>query len=118
MYNRYIPEGTAYTRIPYEEGGADTRNGKGRRKPTQAQGKAPHLDLSALLGFNGKKEHAGGLSGMLNALKLDDLDVGDILLILILLFLFLEEDNTEIVITLGLMLLMGLGGKEDQCTTE
>ena len=109
MYNRYIPEGTAYTRIPYEEGGADTRNGQGRRKPTQAQGKAPHLDLSALLGFNGKKEHA---------LKLDDLDVGDILLILILLFLFLEEDNTEIVITLGLMLLMGLGGKEDQCTTE
>ena len=35
------------------------------------------------------------------------LDSGDILLVLIILFLFLEGDNLELVITLGLMLLLG-----------
>lgn len=39
-------------------------------------------------------------------------DTGDILLVLIILFLFLEGDNLELVITLGLMLLLGL--QEDQ----
>lgn len=51
------------------------------------------------------------LSGLLRGLGGQDtgsrLDTGDILLILILLFLFLEGDNLELVITLGLMLLLG-----------
>lgn len=53
----------------------------------------------------GKK---GGLSSLLKALKLDDLDTGDVLLLLILLFLFLDdrEDNLELLITLGLMLIL------------
>ena len=36
------------------------------------------------------------------------LDTGDVLLLLILLFLFLEGDDMELVITLGLLLLLGL----------
>lgn len=53
----------------------------------------------------GKK---GGLSALLKGLKLDELDTGDVLLLLILLFLFLDdrEDNLELLITLGLMLIL------------
>lgn len=53
-------------------------------------------------------EKKGGLSALLKALKLDDLDTGDVLLLLILLFLFLDdrEDNLELLITLGLMLIL------------
>ena len=49
-----------------------------------------------------------GLGGLLKALKLEDLDTGDVLLLLILLFLFLDdrEDNLELLITLGLMLIL------------
>lgn len=53
-------------------------------------------------------ESKGGLSALLKGLKLDDLDTGDVLLLLILLFLFLDdrEDNLELLITLGLMLIL------------
>ncbi len=49
-----------------------------------------------------------GLGGLLKSLKLEDLDTGDVLLLLILLFLFLDdrEENLELLITLGLMLLL------------
>lgn len=50
----------------------------------------------------------GGLSALLRGLKLEELDTGDVLLLLILLFLFLDdrEDNLELLITLGLMLIL------------
>lgn len=49
-----------------------------------------------------------GLGGLLKALKLEELDTGDVLLLLILLFLFLDdrEENLELLITLGLMLIL------------
>lgn len=49
-----------------------------------------------------------GLGGLLKSLKLEELDTGDVLLLLILLFLFLDdrEENLELLITLGLMLLL------------
>ena len=49
-----------------------------------------------------------GLSALLAGLKLEELDTGDVLLLLILLFLFLDdrEDNLELLITLGLMLIL------------
>jgi len=56
---------------------------------------------------------SSGLSKAFSSLsrmfKIEQLDTGDILLFLIILFLFLEGDNLELVITLGLMLLLGLG---------
>ncbi len=44
----------------------------------------------------------------MKSLKLEDIDTGDVLLLLILLFLFLDdrEDNLELLITLGLMLIL------------
>ena len=49
-----------------------------------------------------------GLTGLLKGLNLEDLDTGDVLLLLILLFLFLDdrENNLELLITLGLMLIL------------
>ena len=48
-------------------------------------------------------EKKSGLTGLLK-----DIDTGDVLLLLILLFLFLDdrEDNLELLITLGLMLIL------------
>ena len=48
------------------------------------------------------------LKGLLDRLHLEDIDTGDILLLLILIFLFLDdkEDNLEMIITLGLMLIL------------
>lgn len=50
----------------------------------------------------------GGLSQLRKGLKLEELDTGDVLLLLILLFLFLDdrENNLELLITLGLMLIL------------
>lgn len=49
-----------------------------------------------------------GLGGLWKSLKLEELDTGDVLLLLILLFLFLDdrEENLELLITLGLMLIL------------
>ena len=53
------------------------------------------------------------LGGVLKHLPLERFDTGDILLMLIILFLYLEDgDNLELVITLGLLLLLGLDGDD------
>ncbi len=68
----------------------------------------PPRQKSDLLG-----EVTGGLSQLLGGVRkhfsLEKFDTGDILLVLIILFLYLEGDNLELVITLGLLLLLGLG---------
>lgn len=89
MYNRYIPNGTSYTRIPQE----DAPLPRNEKRPPEVGG----------------KKKGGPLGDLLKSLKLDELDTGDVLLLLILLFLFLEGDDMELVITLALVLLMGLG---------
>ncbi|MEG2119992.1 MAG: hypothetical protein RRY53_06505 [Pseudoflavonifractor sp.] len=86
MYNRYIPSGTSYTRVTEEDAAPPT---------------APREAETA-----GEKK--GGLSALLKGLKLENMDTGDILLLLIMLFLFLEGDDIELIITLGLLLLLGL----------
>lgn len=118
MYNRYIPNGTSYIRIsepevehsaPPPQGGQPHPHRQGRRQPP------PKGDpLSALLERLGGGKKNAGLSGIFEALKLDDIDTGDILLILILLFLFRDGDDMELVITLGLILLLGLGDKKKE----
>ncbi len=87
MYNRYIPNGASYTRIPQDDTPPPEEN-----RPPKAGGKAK----------------GGILDGLLKQLKLDQLDTGDVLLLLILLFLLLDGDDMELVITLALVLLLGL----------
>lgn len=90
MYNRYLPTEATYLPI-------DT--------PPPAP-KQPSVDVGGKK--SKKKEKDIGLGALLSGLKLDDLDTGDVLLLLILLLLFLEGDDMELVITLGLLLLLGL----------
>lgn len=96
MYNHYQNHGSY---IPIEPDQA---------VQTDSSPKADTRKSSAPLG-----ELSGGitnlLSGALKHFKIENFDTGDILLVLIILFLFLEGDNLELVITLGLMLLLGLG---------
>lgn len=64
---------------------------------------------------------SGSIAGSLEKLLKDagrqfsvrNLDTGDILLILIIFLLFLEGDNLELVITLGLMILLGSNESAD-----
>lgn len=133
MYNRYIPSGGSYTRVAVEEPGDRERRQEQAAPPSPGPrrpgghpdgGRGPNrprppgqelLDsLAAPLRLLGGGDKGAGLSGLLKALNLDDLDSGDVLLLLIMLFLFLEGDNTELVITLALVLLLSLGDEKKE----
>lgn len=110
MYNRYIPNDTPYERIP-DHGSTSRTSGtqffrqETRRPPPPSSSKSEN----PLEGIVGK------LGGLLKNFHLEGLDSGDILLVLILIFLFLEsDDNLELVITLGLLLLFGLFGNDEK----
>ena len=90
MYNRYIPGPDGYARVPEPDEAPRAAAHHAQETPTKEEKKS------------------GGLSALLRHLKLEDLDKGDILLLLIVLFLFLEGDDLELVITLGLLLVLGL----------
>ena len=120
MYNRYISEDTPYVPIQeaeHPQGGGRSNSGTKGHGPASTGG----FRFSSL--FSGKEgagslfssgDGSGGLSGLLKALKLEDIDPGDILLLLIILFLLVEGDDLELVIALGLVLLMGLGDREGE----
>ena len=133
MYNRYIPGTGGYTRVTVQEQEEQaSRTGGRERSASVGQPHSGHRPpdrprpggnpqdvfkrLYAPLSFLGGEDKNAGIAGILKSLHLEDLDSGDILLLLIILFVFLEGDNIELVITLGLMLLLGLGDerKEDQ----
>lgn len=121
MYNRYIPNGASYTRIPVEEareapGGPSQSKGP-RQEGSQHAGRRPGPGGTAgfsLPSFLTGEGGSGGLGGLLKALKLEDLDSGDLLLLLIVLLLLWEGDDLELVIALGLVLILGLGDKETE----
>ena len=118
MYNRDIPNGTAYTRIPEEDGPSFREDQDQRHSEGQKAGQPPrgsgHDAQSRRPPPSWEEKGASWLSGILRSLHLDDLDTGDILLLLILLFLFIDGDDLELMITLGLLLLLGLGGKSEK----
>lgn len=109
MYNRYIPNDARYEQIresSHTAGAFNPRKDAQRPPPPPPRGNS----LDGIL---------GGLGGLLKNFHLEKLDSGDILLILILLFLFWErEDNLELVITLGLLLVFGLFGNDDESETQ
>ena len=106
MYNRYIPDGSQYTKINQPD--------KDSPPPRSSSQSSPPKDsLTQLLSrLTGGKETTG-VSSLLSRFHLDDLDTGDILLLLVLLLLFRDGDDLELVITLGLILLLGLGEKKE-----
>ena len=96
MYNRYAPQDD-FQPIHEPESHEPPHASSGQSSP-----------LQGLFERLGGSKNAGGITGILKSLKLDSLDRGDILLLLIILYLFWESDDTELLITLGLLFLMGL----------
>ena len=86
MYNRYIPNGTAYTRVSEPEPSPPPPHGPG----------------------DGGGTPSGIVERLLRALKLEDLDAGDLLLLLILFLLFSENGgkDDELLLALGLLLIL------------
>ena len=120
MYNRYLDQ-MPHTDIPSppaREPGQRPSSGRGSQPfqrprsqtPPHSSGRdaTPSRGGSHLL--EGITAGVGDfLGGILKNFSLDRFDTGDILLVLIILFLLVEGDDLELVITLGLMLLLGLG---------
>lgn len=86
MYNRYIPAGGSYTRVVEEDA----------PPPVSPTPDSPPASKPS------------GLSGLLQGLHLEGLDTGDLLLLVLLLLLAVDGDDIELLITLGLLLLLGL----------
>lgn len=97
MYSRYIDGGGF---VPLEHRSPPPG-------PAAPQGPPPGRSAGLLDGAVGQVSRM--VRGVLHAFSLDGIDTGDILLVLIILLLYLEGDDLEMVITLGLMLLFGLG---------
>ena len=101
MYNRYVRNDNGqYERTTvshhYDTGQKDTFSDSvdetcdASHRPTQSREKGKN----------------GILSSLLNRLKLDEIDTGDLLLLLILFLLFRESDDEELLIALGLLLIL------------
>ena len=120
MYNRYLDANNFVLLDPEPQphaGPNQPRQGQPHQGFSQPQGQRPGNWQRPPQPIRSKNDLAGdvvrGLGQLLDGVKqhfsLEKFDTGDILLVLIILFLYLEGDNLELVITLGLMLLLGLG---------
>lgn len=112
MYNRYIPQQERYDWVPTEQPSAQRpeANRRGQRGISLPPFLTGQEGLSALFSSG---EGKGGLSRVLKALHLEDIDTGDVLLLLIILYLLAEGDDLDLVIALGLVLIMGLGEEKE-----
>jgi len=124
MYNRYVPAGQQYQSVAVErdqpEGeqtaAPDNQKYTQARSTPQADGKNFNTDsknknVQGLWELFGRDKF-GGIGALLRSFGLEELDTGDVLLFLIILFLLSEGDELDLLITLGLSLLMGLGGEK------
>ncbi len=103
LYNHYIPKDMVYQRIPWEP----------QEEPRRSSfGSAFSGSLGSLFGFGEKGEKNAGLSGILKKFKLEDIDLGDLLLLAILVLVLLEGDNWELAIILGLVLFLSFTSED------
>lgn len=93
MYNRYIRnDDGAYRRVPHQESPPLPESREEPPPPRQRETVRSQAD--------------GFLRKLLDRLKLEDVDTGDLLLLLLLLLLFSEGEDEELLIALGLLLLL------------
>ena len=98
MYNRYIRGGDgSYTRVSSEDAPLPPPSGD-RPPPSGAPESRPPGEPPA--------PERSVLNGLLEKLRLSDLDAGDILLLLLLFFLFRQEADEELLIAIGLLLIL------------
>ena len=119
MYNRYLDDDgfVLLDQEPQGQPAHDHGPGHGQHRPNgphpQRRPPEPSRSKNELV-----REVSRGLGQLLDGIEkhfsLEKFDTGDILLVLIILFLYLEDgDNLELVITLGLLLLLGLDDGKD-----
>lgn len=108
MYNRYIPDGAVYTRVPMEED-RPRSSSPHAREAREDRGQRELGGLLSSLGLEGD-----GIKGLLNRFHLDGMDSGDLLLLLIVLLLWSEGEDMDLVLALGLALVLGLGDQGEQ----
>lgn len=120
MYNHYLDDNNFVALDPEPQapsGPRPLRSVPAPNRPSQSHPEQPYSHQSRSIGPIHSKndligEITGGLGQLLSGVRkhfaLENFDTGDILLVLIILFLYLEGDNLELVITLGLLLLLGL----------
>ena len=113
MYNRYIPKDAPYTRVAEERPEPERKPGPPPPPAREGGFQLPRF-LTGKEGLSGLFSGKGGTGGLLKALKLDNIDKGDVLLLLIILLLLSEGDDLELVIALGLVLLMSLGDQKEE----
>lgn len=121
MYNQYLDDDSFILLEPEPQGQHGSHPGHSQHRqnrPNQPHPSGPHRPLEPVRSKNdlvGEVTRGLGqaLDGVMKHFKLEHFDTGDILLVLIILFLYLEDgDNLELVITLGLLLLLGLDDEE------
>ena len=100
MYNPYIEQPPMQAEAWTEPAG-----------PRQSRARPGPLD--GIFDLFRQEQKDAGIAGILKGFGLEQIDTGDILLVLILLLLVAEGDDTEMIITLALVLLMGLGDRQD-----
>jgi len=109
MYNRYTRNDTgSYERVSIPDHSAPHEKKSGEQydhsAPSHAHvSSAEQGQPSPLAGLFGK---SGLLSGILDKLKLSDIDTGDLLLLVILFLLFRDGEDDELLIALGLLLIL------------
>ena len=108
MYNRYVRNDTGnYERVIIPEHPSpqdkDPRDSRGFSAPPHDHTLSAEQGQSPLAGFWGK---GGLLSGILDKLKLSEIDTGDLLLLVILFLLFRDGEDDELLIALGLLLIL------------
>lgn len=99
MYNRYIRNDNGeYHRVPHQEP-PERQTDRERREPEdRREERGEHRQED--------RREDGFLRKILDRLKLEDVDTGDLLLLLLLLLLFSEGEDDELLIALGLLLIL------------
>lgn len=131
MYNHYLDglDDSSFVLLePESQDRPHSRQNQGRSQPRQSRQGPPHSGGSMRPSEPGRSKNdlvrdvtrglGQLLDGVMKHFSLEHFDTGDILLVLIILFLYLEDgDNLELVITLGLLLLLGLDGETREADT-
>lgn len=109
MYNRYLPQEIEMPASNTSDPPSHKNHAPFSLKNILSKGEElPFTNWKGLFGW-GEGREGDPLEDLLKSLKLDGVDSGDILLVLLILFLLIEgDDQWELIITLGLLLIMGL----------
>lgn len=107
MYNRYIRNDNGeYHRVPHQETSAQPEEHRRREQENPGDRRQASFWREEHRQDDSKSQENGFLRKILDRLKLEEIDTGDLLLLLLLLLLFSEGEDDELLIALGLLLIL------------